>query len=104
MGSLTLARDYQIAAELLDRTMTKIDTMGPDQLSVDGPTQGVFEPPNDRFTWEAVIEPQFEGSLYEVTVRISWPAGGGKRRDIQAQTLLNAPWDLSKTTLDWEDF
>lgn len=101
--SLALARDYQRAAELIDRTLTKIDLVGPARLSIEGPTGGVFRPPHERFTWQVRIDSRVEGHLYEVTVRVSWLAPGGKMRSAQVQTLLNDPPRSRPENLLWED-
>ena len=101
MNSLALARDYQQAAELLDRTLTKIDLIGPSSLLYEGPMADFFSPPYDRFTWQAQIEPLSEGYLYEVTVRIFWTTPIGTQRSVQAQTLLNDAPDSRPSGLDW---
>ena len=101
MRSLALARDYQRAAELLDKTLTKIDLIGPARLQFEGPTEDVFERPHDRFAWQAKIEPGIQGHLYEVTVRILWETPGGTIRSIEGQTLLNDPPDSRTIELDW---
>ena len=90
-------------AELLDRTLTKIDTIGPAQLLAEGPTAGGFDPPHALFTWDATIERRPEGDLYDVTVRIAWPTPDGRRRSVDAQTFLNDPSDLMQSELDWND-
>jgi type II secretory pathway pseudopilin PulG len=103
MRSLELARDYQRAAELLDRTLTKVDLIGPARLLLEGPTRGAFEPPHDRFAWQLDISPRLEGYLYEVTVQITWSSPRGERRSTVAQTLLNDPPDSRPAELDWDD-
>ena len=104
MNSLGLARDYQRAAELLDRTFTKIDLIGPSLLLYEGPTQGVFNEPHQKFSWQAEIDDsRLEGHLYEVTVSIFWQTPSGKLRSIKAQTLLNDPPDSDQSELFWED-
>ena len=99
--SLTLARDYQRAAELLDETLTKIDIIGPARLFYEGPAGDFFDPPHDRFAWQAQIEPRTEGNLYEVTVRILWITPTGATRSVEAQTLLNDSPKSRSTGLDW---
>ena len=101
MNSLALARDYQQAAELLDRTLTKIDLIGPSRLFYEGPLTDAFSPPYDRFAWQAQIEPLTDGYLYEVTVRIFWTTPIGTQRSVQAQTLLNDAPDSRPSGLDW---
>ena len=102
MRSLALARDYQEAAELLDKTLTKIDLIGPSNLLNEVPSENMFEPPHDRFAWKVQIEPYAQGHLYEVTVHILWKTPGGTTRSIEAQTLLNDPPDSRPTELDWD--
>ena len=101
--SLSLARDYQRAAELLDKTFTKIDLIGPARMFYEGPTQGVFNEPHHKFAWQAEIDSRLEGNLYQVTVRILWQTPSGKPRSIKAQTLLNDPPDSHQSQLYWED-
>ena len=103
MRSLAMARDHQRAAELLDRTLTKIDILGPARLMEEGPTEGVFPPPHERFIWQAHITPRTEGYLYDVIVRITWPTPGGRRRSVRAQTRLNDPPESRPAELAWED-
>jgi len=102
MRSLALARDYQQAAELLDKTLTKIDLVGPARLLYEGPREDVFSPPHERFSWQVQIEPRTQGHLYEVTVRILWETPGGTKRSVEAQTLLNDQPDSRPTDLDWD--
>ncbi|KPK82648.1 MAG: hypothetical protein AMJ81_09670 [Phycisphaerae bacterium SM23_33] len=102
LESLELARDYQQAAELLDRLLTKIDLIGPERLLREGPLQGQFDPPEHRFTWAASLRQRAEGHLYEVTVRVSWPVRGG-RRSAEAQSLLNDPPGTRSPDLKWND-
>ncbi|MBN1943105.1 MAG: prepilin-type N-terminal cleavage/methylation domain-containing protein [Phycisphaerae bacterium] len=104
LRSLQTARDYQQAAELLDRVMTKIDLIGPGNVSAEGPLAGQFDPPRERFEWESQIELlATEGWLYEVTVRIAWPNPAGQKQVVEAQTLLFDPPSQDKSGLSWED-
>ena len=86
--SQILARDYQRAAELLDRTLTKIDLIGPERVVREGPVRGQFEPPHEQFAWQAEIDSQLSGHLYELNVTIFWQSAGTLRQ-VQASTLLN---------------
>ena len=104
MQSLALARDYQRAAELLDRTFTKIDMIGPARMYYEGPNEGFFEEAqNERFAWQAKIDTRLEGNLYEVTVQIMWQTSGGQTRSIEAQTLLNDPAGSRSSELYWDE-
>ena len=96
------ARGYEHAAELLDRTMTRIDLIGPEQLLREGPTSGSFEPPYEAYRWEADIETLATGYLYEVTVRVSWPSTGG-RRSARLSTRLNDEPGSRDASLRWGD-
>ncbi len=104
MRSLALARDYQRAAELLDRTFTKIDMIGPARILYEGPSEGLFdEDRHEKFAWQATIDSRLEGNLYEVTVRILWQTPSGKPRFIEAQTLLNDPPGSRSSELYWDE-
>jgi hypothetical protein len=96
------ARGYEHAAELLDRTMTRIDLIGPERLLREGPLQGEFAAPDQMYRWEADIESLTLGDLYEVTVRVSWPTGAG-RRSAQLSTRLNDAPGSRDISLQWED-
>ena len=103
MRSLALARDFQQAAELLDETLTKIDMIGPARVISEGPIEGTFEAPLERFSWRTEIEDRTEGHLYEVTVRIVWATPGGQTQSKEAQTLLNDPPDSRPAGLNWDE-
>ena len=104
LRSLSKARDYQHAAEMMDRVMTKIELVGAGRIRVDGPTQGRFGAPRDRFEWEARIAPSNDDSdLYEVTVRITWVEPNGHSQYVEAQTLFYDPPRPPEQELSWED-
>ena len=96
------ARDLQRAAQLLDETLTRIDLIGPERISREGPLEGQFEPPDDRFTWEAQIESTVPGNLYKVTVRVTWTGPRGQHA-AAAQTLLNDTTGSHDATLEWRN-
>ena len=100
--SLTSARDYQQAAELLDRTLTKVDMIGPTRLYDEGPNQGVFQTPHERFSWKVSVSPVGGGDLYEVTVNVMWPRPGGSVGSASATTLLNDPQGARAAFLSWD--
>jgi type II secretory pathway pseudopilin PulG len=95
-------RDLQRAAQLLDETLTRVDLLGPERVSREGPLEGQFEPPDDRFAWQTQIEATVPGDLYKVTVRIRWtgPRGPGTA---SAQTLLNDAARSHDETLEWRN-
>ena len=99
----TAARDAQRVAELLDRVLTKIDVIGPARLGEQGPTEGTFASPNDRFSWTATMEPGLTGYLYTVTVRVSWRDAAGHEQSADAQTMLNDPPGSRSDLLEWDD-
>jgi hypothetical protein len=101
--SLERSREYQTAAELLDRTLTRIDMVGPARLELEGPTQGGFEAPHEAYAWKASITPMTEGHLYDVIVTVSWQTPGGRHGSVQAETFLNDPPESRPPALKWED-
>ncbi len=103
MQSLQRARDYQIAAELLDTVLTKIDTIGPAKMLEDDVTEGVFEGDRSRFGWTAKIEERGEAHLYEVTATVHWRSPDGARHEAEARTLLNDDRRAAAMTLSWND-
>ena len=105
MASLQRARNYQHAAELLHEVLTKIDIIGPERISREGPTDGSFEGRfNDRFRWEATIETsdRLEADLYDIQVRIIWLVPGGER-SVEAHTIIHDPLFSRPTMLEWDE-
>ena len=102
MESLRVGREYQTAAELLDRTMTKIDLMGPDRLSREGPTNGQFSPPFEKYSWEAQIDWRIEGHLYDVKLTVTWEEPTGMRL-AELKTVLNDEPGSRNENLKWDD-
>ena len=102
MRSASLARDYDRAAELLDRALTRIDLIGPYRIYSEGPRDGQFEPPYEMFEWRAQIDPLLSGDLYDVEVEVTWHHGRG-RRTVKAHTRLNDPPKSRNSYLRWED-
>ena len=83
--------------------LTRVDLIGPARLSTEGPTEGVFDPPNERYSWSVAIAPELEGDLYNVTVRVHWRTADGRSRSAEAQTLLNDPPGARDAALTWGD-
>ncbi|WP_432800075.1 type IV pilus modification PilV family protein [Poriferisphaera sp. WC338] len=104
MSSLEMARQYQVAASLLDETFTKIDVIGPSRVMDEGITEGDFESHGmSKTTWNADVLQREEASyLYEVIVTIAWEVNGGKR-SVSGKTLLYDPPGARSMTLAWED-
>ena len=104
--SVQIAAQSRQAAQVLDEILTRIDLIGPDRISREGPTEGSVAGPAGALNWQATIQPRLEGHLFEVTVRVSWGGqadpGPGRRR-VQAQTLLNDPPDSRDKMLNWDD-
>lgn len=98
-----LSDDYRQAAGLLDRTLAKIEAVGPGSVMDQGLTEGTFDAPDDRFEWVAAIETRGRGHLYDVTVTIRWKAADGEGRSVKAQTLLHDPPNPARTPPAWED-
>jgi Tfp pilus assembly protein PilV len=99
--SMRIAREYEVAAELLDQTMTRIDLLGPERLSREGPTSGRFDEPYENYSWDAQIDWRAEGYLYDVTLTVSWEGPTGNR-SAQVKTALNDEPDSRDSDLMWE--
>lgn len=100
--AMRVSREYEVAAGLLDETMAKIDMIGPERLSREGPTSGAFPAPHENYSWEARIEWRIEGHLYDVTLTVSWEGVMG-RRSAQLKTALNDEPGSRAAELRWED-
>lgn len=100
--SLSVAKDYQQAAALLDELLTRVDLLGPYRAQREAPQTGGFPSPNERFNWQLQFTPRSGGHLYEVTATVSWPSGLGQRH-ASASTLLNDPPQSRSAMLRWED-
>ena len=102
--SQSITRDTQRAAELLDQILTKIDLIGPSRLLYEGPTEGQI---NERFSWQATIEPRLEADLYEVSVKLRWQvpgySGQSGARVAEAHTMLNDPPRSRNAFLEWDE-
>ena len=103
MRMLSTAAEYETAAELLDRTLTRIDLVGPAALREEGPTSGAFPPPRGRFRWRAEIAPAGAGHLYDVTVTVLWTTPAGAEQSATVQTRLHDPPREVPRQLAWED-
>lgn len=102
LHALRRARDYQRSAELLDGVMTRIDLLGPDRVAREGPLEGTFEPPDDRFSWDAQVDSLIDGFLFEITVNVRWDDGYGAHT-ASLSTRINDPPKSRNERLRWED-
>lgn len=93
------AEDQRYAAQFLNEAFTRVDYVGPSVLLTEGPMQGQF---NERFQWEAQIEPVELSDLYTVTVTIQW-ADRGKLKQTQAATQLYDSVGMRPLGRRWED-
>jgi hypothetical protein len=101
--SLQSGDDYRIAGERLDELLTKVDLVGPSRLEIEGPTEGRFAPPYERFGWALRIASADGGDLYEVTAVVQWRTPRGALRTERAQTLLHDPPGSRQGGTKWED-
>ena len=99
LSSLTVARDRQRAAEVLDGLMTRIDLIGPARIQLEGPTDGTLD---DGWNWSVDIEQRIEADLFDVTLEVSWPTAGGTR-SAKVYTRLNDPPLSRSPLLRWQD-
>jgi len=98
LASATAARDKRHAAMLLDEVLTRIDVIGPQRLSTQGPTEGRIA---DRFHWRAEIDKVDLGGLYEVEAVVEWDTPRGPR-SVSAQTRIHDPAGTRRLNLQWE--
>ena len=103
-ASLKTSRQYQVAAGLLDEVMSKVDLIGPTTLSEQGVSEGDFSDREmENYNWSCDITQREEESyLFEVVVRVSWDARGGKQL-VTAKTLLYDPPGDRDSELSWEE-
>lgn len=99
--STTRGEDQRRAAQWLDVVLTRIDMLGPYQLSTEGPLEGELD---DRFRWEADIQlDEALPDLYRVTVTISYLATDYRPGKITAYTQLYDPAGFRSLDMAWED-
>ncbi|MEM9752589.1 MAG: hypothetical protein AAF916_04310 [Planctomycetota bacterium] len=91
------ADDQRKAAQWLDEVMTRIDLIGPAELSYAGPMNG---PLDERFRWEADITQEATSDLYIVDVTVRWTTPRGPQA-VKAHTLLMDPPGWRNTGLSW---
>lgn len=103
LRALDAARDDQRAAELIDEVLTKIDTIGPAYLAEEGPFEGAFPPPDERFTWQARYALYDTADLYDVVVQVRWRRANGSTGVVEIETLLNDPPGGRPAGLEWGD-
>lgn len=92
-------RAYELAASLLDRQMTLIDSVGIDAFIESGQTQGEFGEIAPDHTWVVLVESLGIDNLQEVTVTVFWPERGGIK-SLSVTTRLNGQSVLASGTLD----
>lgn len=103
LRSAAESREVRKAAELLDRTLTKVDLIGPNRVMTQGPTSGRFPPPDDGYGWRVAIESLMEPDLYGVEVTVTWVGPRGERT-ARAATRLHDPAGSRDDFLRWEGF
>ena len=99
--STTRGEDHRRAAQWLDVVLTRIDMLGPYQLSTEGPLQGDLD---ERFRWEADIElDEALPDLYRVTVTVSYIGTDLRPGRVTAYTQLYDPAGLRSLDMAWEE-
>ncbi|MEM1026612.1 MAG: hypothetical protein AAGJ38_00850 [Planctomycetota bacterium] len=81
------ADDQRNAAQWLDEVLTRIDLVGPAELSYAGPTSGLLD---ERFRWDATITQEATSDLYVVEVTVRWTTPRGPQA-VKGHTLLMDP-------------
>lgn len=92
-------RAYELAASLLDRQMTLIDTVGIDAFIESGQTQGEFGEIAPDYSWAMLTEPVAIDSLQEVTLSVFWTERG-RIKSLSVTTRLNGQSVLVGGVLD----
>jgi hypothetical protein len=72
LTNIRLNRRYEMAASLADKQLSMIDYIGIDEFIEAGQMEGDFEDIEPAFHWEVATEYQEIGSLYLVTITVSW--------------------------------
>ena len=91
-------RAYELAASMIDRQMTLIDSVGIDAFMEAGQTQGEFGEIAPDYGWTLFAEPLGIDNLQEVTLTVFWSAGGGVK-SLSATTRLNGQSVLASGAL-----
>ncbi len=95
------AQDHRQAAQWLDTVLTRIDMLGPYQLSVQGPVEG---PLDERFSWSAVITEDLElANLYRVSVTVSYRGRDERPGRIVGHTQFYDPAGMRTLEMPWEE-
>ncbi len=92
------ADDQRAAAQWLDEVLTRIDLVGPAEMSYAGPWSGVLD---ERFSWEAQIVRESTSDLYIVDVTVRWSTPRGAQA-VRGHTLLMDPAGWRTAGLAWD--
>lgn len=91
-------RAHELAASLIDRQMTLIDSVGIDAFMEAGQTQGEFGEIAPDHSWGLFCEPVGIDNLQEVTLTVYWSARGAVK-SLSVTTRLNGQSVLASETL-----
>ena len=88
LTSTRLNEHYRTAAQLIDRQLQYIDSVGIDQFIESEPAEGVVQEMDPGYQWQVSTEYQGTDNVYIVTITVSWM----ERKTpytLSAQTMLN---------------
>ncbi|MEM6332666.1 MAG: hypothetical protein AAF823_04935 [Planctomycetota bacterium] len=80
-------RDLVRATQALDEVLHRVSIVGPSNLAIGGPTQGVL---GDDLEWSLQIEQQPLSDLYDVTATITWQRRA-RERSASVATVFHDP-------------
>jgi hypothetical protein len=91
-------RAYELAASMVDRQLTLIDSVGIDAFMEAGQTQGEFGEIAPDYSWTLFAEPLGVDNLQDVTLTVFWVARGGIK-SLSVTTRLNGQSVLASGAL-----
>jgi len=100
-GALTdtrLNRHYEVAASVIDKQLTLIDSVGIDQFIELGQSEGVIEELEPGYSWAVSTQYQGIDNLYLVTITVRW-LERNRPRQLVAQTMLNGASTAAVSTV-----
>jgi len=96
-----LNRHYALAAALLDRQLTFIDSVGIDAFIQAGETDGIIGDFEPEYQWHVTTEYQGTDNLYLVTITITW-LEGRRPCNLTVQTMLDGTGVATSTMTETE--
>jgi hypothetical protein len=92
-----LNRHYEVAASVIDKQLTLIDSIGIDQFIEQGQSEGTIEELDPGYTWAVGTEYYGVDNVYLVTITVQW-LEHNRPRQVVAQTMLNGATTVATQT------